>query len=138
MAWNNRRKLQQIPSYTGSTSTLFPDHSSWDPEDHDEQQITVNLILNTDDLAQRLIIPITHAEFVIGRDRACHLRPTSRYVSRQHCIIVISNIFVHVRDLGSRNGTLVNGIRVDGRQELQHGDILQIDSICYYVSIERR
>lgn len=65
-------------------------------------------------------------EFVFGRGPECHIRPNSPWVSRQHCLLRIAEGSVHIRDLGSSNGTLVNGERVTDERPLQEGDQLQV------------
>jgi pSer/pThr/pTyr-binding forkhead associated (FHA) protein len=65
-------------------------------------------------------------EFIFGRGPECDVRPNSDLVSRQHCLIQITKDWVLVRDLGSRNGTLVNGQLVMGERKLDHGDTLQL------------
>ena len=55
------------------------------------------------------VIPLVGPSFKIGRGETCHLRPNSEQVSREHAEFTISGEAVVVRDLGSRNGTLVNG-----------------------------
>lgn len=50
----------------------------------------------------------THA--VLGRSRSCTLRlPGDATVSRQHCIVELDDFGAWVQDLGSLNGTLING-----------------------------
>ncbi len=46
-------------------------------------------------------------------------------VSRQHAVVERVEGVWHVRDLGSRNGTRVNGARVECRR-LEHGDVIQV------------
>lgn len=72
-------------------------------------------------------------EFVFGRGPECHVRPNSELVSRQHCLLAVSPIIALIRDLGSTNGTLVNGHRVRGAQVLQEGDQLQIGPLVLQV-----
>ena len=55
------------------------------------------------------VIPLVGPNFKIGRGETCHLRPNSEQVSREHAEFTIDGDSVMVRDLGSRNGTLVNG-----------------------------
>ena len=50
---------------------------------------------------------------VIGRSTSCNLRIASSEVSREHCRINITNEQVSIRDLGSANGTFVNGERLE-------------------------
>src|SRR4029079_3221006 len=49
-------------------------------------------------------------EYLFGRGAECHVRPNSEWVSRQHCLLRVTGEVVSLRDLGSRNGTLVNGV----------------------------
>jgi pSer/pThr/pTyr-binding forkhead associated (FHA) protein len=65
-------------------------------------------------------------EFVFGRGPECHVRPESPLVSRQHCLLRVNAEGVFVRDLGSTNGTLVNGARLLTERCLQPNDELQV------------
>ena len=49
------------------------------------------------------------AETLIGRGPECKLRISSGQVSRRHCLIKVAGTSVSVRDLGSANGTRLNG-----------------------------
>lgn len=64
-----------------------------------------------------------HTTCLVGRAPDCDLRtaPDDTQVSRHHCVFEINPSKVRVRDLGSRNGTLVNGREV-GDCELADGD----------------
>jgi pSer/pThr/pTyr-binding forkhead associated (FHA) protein len=73
-------------------------------------------------------------EFVFGRGPECHVRPNSELVSRQHCMLkVLSDGALSIRDLGSANGTLVNGARLLGERPLQIGDTLQVGPVVLQV-----
>src|SRR5436190_4375474 len=52
------------------------------------------------------------AETLIGRGPDCKLRISSGQVSRRHCLIKVVDATVSVRDLGSANGTRLNGLAV--------------------------
>jgi eukaryotic-like serine/threonine-protein kinase len=60
-----------------------------------------------------------HAVGAIGRAEGCLVRLPNDFVhldvSRHHCILDIEPPHVRVRDLGSRNGTFVNGRNIGGR-----------------------
>jgi pSer/pThr/pTyr-binding forkhead associated (FHA) protein len=75
-------------------------------------------------------------EFVIGRGHECHIRPNSDWVSRQHCLLRVTAEAVSLRDLGSTNGTLVNGVRVIGERALTHGDQLQVGPMVFEVRLD--
>jgi pSer/pThr/pTyr-binding forkhead associated (FHA) protein len=62
---------------------------------------------------------------LVGRDRTCELHLDSSRVSRRHYCLAFVDCEVLVRDLGSTNGTWINGRRVEGCR-LRPGDILGI------------
>jgi membrane-bound lytic murein transglycosylase D len=63
--------------------------------------------------------------FRIGRDPACEVQVTSSLVSRFHAEVIPESGRWWARDLGSTNGLLLNGERID-RSELRDGDSLQL------------
>lgn len=66
-----------------------------------------------------------HDTFMIGRSEdAQFCLPQDRYFSRHHCILEIAPPQAFLRDLGSTNGTYVNGMRVD-TAHLKSGDRIQ-------------
>jgi pSer/pThr/pTyr-binding forkhead associated (FHA) protein len=77
----------------------------------------------------------SEGEFVFGRGPECHVRPNCELVSRQHCLISVTDKSVAIRDLGSANGTLVNGGRVRGAQNLSDGDHIQLGPLAFLVII---
>jgi pSer/pThr/pTyr-binding forkhead associated (FHA) protein len=74
-------------------------------------------------------------EFVVGRGPECHVRPNSELISRQHCLLRVHGDDVLVRDLGSTNGTLVNGKRLLAERALHNGDILQLGPLVLQVML---
>jgi pSer/pThr/pTyr-binding forkhead associated (FHA) protein len=72
------------------------------------------------------VLGFPRGEFVFGRGPECHVRPNSDWISRQHCLLRVTADEVHIRDLGSTNGTLVNGVRVVGERKLETGDRLEL------------
>ncbi len=66
-----------------------------------------------------------HDTFLIGRgDSANFCLPEDRFFSRNHCLLEIAPPQIFLRDLGSTNGTFVNGLRVDATH-LRQGDRIQ-------------
>lgn len=66
-----------------------------------------------------------HDTFLIGRTETAHFcLPEDRYFSRHHCILEIAPPQIFLRDLGSTNGTFVNGMRVE-TAHLKSGDRIQ-------------
>jgi len=73
-------------------------------------------------------LELTEGEFVVGRNASCQLSLDDPLVSRRHAVLTVQNGLVTVEDLGSRNGVLVNGQRIDGRTPVQGGDRILIGS----------
>lgn len=63
---------------------------------------------------------------VVGRGHDCTLYFDDDMLSREHAEIHVSDDRVTIRDLGSRNGTFVNGIRITEETELRHGDRIRL------------
>lgn len=71
----------------------------------------------------------------IGRHDDCVIRIRSSQVSRRHCELFEEEDKLILRDLGSSNGTFVNGIRVLGKQTLKPGDVLTIGGVTLRVDL---
>ncbi len=102
------------------------------------------------ELAEKLHLTVAHhpdpsflaASRVLDSSRALMLGRTPRCclpgvlsdarVSREHARIDVSTRAVEVTDLGSRNGTWVNGERVE-RTTLAHGDVLRVGDVLLLV-----
>jgi pSer/pThr/pTyr-binding forkhead associated (FHA) protein len=70
-------------------------------------------------------IALDRAAVVVGRHRWCDARIASPRVSRRHCCLAPDGEAILVRDLGSTNGTWINGRRVE-EGLLRPGDELSI------------
>jgi pSer/pThr/pTyr-binding forkhead associated (FHA) protein len=67
------------------------------------------------------------AHCVLGRSRVCTLRlPGDATVSRQHCLIEVEANGAWIQDLGSLNGTLVNGEKIGQREPVRSGDATMV------------
>jgi serine/threonine-protein kinase len=75
---------------------------------------------------QGRVFSFTQADtFLIGRTADSHLYlPEDRFFSRHHCLLEITPPHCRLRDLGSTNGTFVNGRRV-AEADLKNGDQIQ-------------
>ncbi len=82
------------------------------------------------------VIPLASQTFKIGRGETCHLRPNSEQVSREHAEFTLGDESIHVRDLGSRNGTLVNGKALTSEPcRLKDRDLVQVGPLTFAVAI---
>jgi pSer/pThr/pTyr-binding forkhead associated (FHA) protein len=66
---------------------------------------------------------------LVGRDRDCPIRIDSGTLSRHHARIVVSSSEATLEDLGSKNGTCVNGRRVSTPVPLKDGDEIQVGTV---------
>jgi pSer/pThr/pTyr-binding forkhead associated (FHA) protein len=67
------------------------------------------------------------AHCVLGRSRTCTLRlPGDASVSRQHCLIEVEDGRAWVQDLGSLNGTQVNGVKIGQREARANPDATMV------------
>ena len=82
-------------------------------------------------------IPLDRAATLVGRDPRCDSRIESPRVSRLHCCLSRVDAEVTVRDLGSVNGTWINGRRT-ASGKLRAGDELSIAHVRYRLEMSRR
>ena len=70
-------------------------------------------------------VPLKDREITVGRDKRCDIRLKHHSVSRQHARLVRMDMSWLISDLGSRNGTLLNGHRIRN-ERVHHGDFIRI------------
>jgi eukaryotic-like serine/threonine-protein kinase len=110
---------------------------------------TVSLVITQGKLSGQRYIYDEPTVCIVGRHSDCHVRLPSdadhAQVSRYHCSLNINPPRIQVSDLGSNNGTFVNGQKI-GQQvsvvdrssgyELKHGDQLQLGYTVFTIAIE--
>ena len=85
---------------------------------------------------QGTVISLGAVRTGVGRDATNEICLQSMWVSRRHCVFERQGAGVTVTDLGSHNGTFVNGVPVKERP-LLHGDQVRIgDSIFLVLLLE--
>ena len=70
-------------------------------------------------------IPLLKKSLLVGRRESCDVVLRFSNVSAHHCQLTLSGGYWYVRDLQSRNGVKVNGVRVQEKR-VDPGDILSI------------
>lgn len=74
------------------------------------------------------IYQLAQRQTLVGRSRRCTIVLSSRLASREHCVLERSGAALTLIELGSKNGTWVNGERVSRRRQLATGDEIRIGS----------
>jgi pSer/pThr/pTyr-binding forkhead associated (FHA) protein len=72
--------------------------------------------------------PVRRGEYILGRSPYCSIVVSNALASRQHCAVRLSASGLTIVDLGSRNGTNVNGERLREERTLKPGDIIRVGS----------
>lgn len=80
-------------------------------------------------------IPLLKPTLVVGRRESADIVLRFPNVSSSHCQLSIVDGYWHVKDLGSSNGTKVNGIRVT-EHRVDPGDTLSVAKHDYEVNYE--
>ncbi|HZY05604.1 MAG TPA: FHA domain-containing protein [Anaeromyxobacteraceae bacterium] len=92
-------------------------------------------IVIEDDAGRRQVVPFSGDEITLGRAREGNtVRLAERNVSRRHARFLRANGVVFLEDLGSANGTRVNGERLAARRRIRPGDLIQIGD--YDIALE--
>lgn len=82
------------------------------------------LVIKEDDsICERIFIP-SNCRRVVGRGDEINIE--SIFVSRKHAVFSADNSNVYIDDLGSTNGTFLNGEKINRRCKLKSGDIINI------------
>lgn len=85
--------------------------------------------------ASRRVFPLSGDVTVIGRRRNCDLRIPLESVSRRHCQLTREGDQLRIQDLGSRNGTFLNGKKVE-TSRVNAGDVIKIGPLVFAVQVD--
>lgn len=70
--------------------------------------------------------PVHRGDCVLGRAPHSFLVLSAELVSREHAVVRVVSDKLEIEDLSSKNGTLVNGAPITGKQSLDAGDVIEI------------
>lgn len=76
-------------------------------------------------------VSLRHLPCQIGRKSGADVQITHLSVSGSHAELLVENTNFFVRDLGSRNGTYVNGKRIVTAEPIREGDLLQFGEVVF-------
>ena len=85
--------------------------------------------------ASRKVFPLSSDVTVIGRKRNCNLRIPLESVSRRHCQLTREGDQLKLQDLGSRNGTFLNGKQVE-TSGVNAGDVIKVGPLVFTVQVD--
>ncbi|MHC4619425.1 MAG: FHA domain-containing protein [Planctomycetota bacterium] len=98
----------------------------------------VNLVLLKKNGSQK-IFALPSSITVMGRRSDCDLYIPLKPVSRRHCQLNRDRGVLKIRDLGSRNGTYVNGKRLEEEAAVvQPGDEIKVGPLTFVLQIDGR
>ncbi len=84
--------------------------------------IRIRLRIKTGKTSEQNIETSIISSLIVGRSDTCDIYIDDTKLSRQHFVIENDNGTFYVTDLQSRNGTMLNGIRINSRQQINSGD----------------
>ncbi|HEX7500859.1 MAG TPA: FHA domain-containing protein [Polyangia bacterium] len=87
---------------------------------------TMHKLLIEDDEGKTVAVPLIREEITIGRTEGNTIRLTEQNVSRKHARLTLHNGVLRIEDLGSYNGTSLNGSALSGVASLKDGDVILI------------
>jgi pSer/pThr/pTyr-binding forkhead associated (FHA) protein len=110
-------KSQPLPSVNPVTAPAVVEGSGW--------------FIQADASLKNRQYPI-NGEVTLGRSPECDLTFTHDQLSRKHVMFKVFKGALYVKDLGSSNGTLVNGSKAD-QIKLHHGDLVSFGQLSFSV-----
>jgi hypothetical protein len=100
-----------------------------------------------DDVTARLVVrqgpnpnteySLTRSKTIIGRTQDNDIALADSEVSRQHALIIRQEGGFAIEDLGSTNGTFINGLRVTGITPLNYGDTIELGEAIQLVFLSQ-
>jgi len=81
--------------------------------------------------------PIPRGKIILGREHDCHMVLDTNSVSRHHCVLLLDDYTLRIRDLASKNGTFINRdqSRV-GERILLDGDTVRVGDMVIRIGFE--
>jgi pSer/pThr/pTyr-binding forkhead associated (FHA) protein len=81
-------------------------------------------------------IDLSDGTLLIGREADCRVRLPCDFVSRHHCALQLTDLTLRIRDLGSKNGTYVNGRRIGTSESiLLQDDLVAVGTTSFLIDL---
>jgi pSer/pThr/pTyr-binding forkhead associated (FHA) protein len=117
--------LRRIPD----DEPFEPGRSAYVPRPSGESELVVE---DSEVLAPETRFPVHNGETSLGRSSASDIvLKSDDYASGRHARLTRHGGLLYVEDVGSTNGTFVNGRKTVGATPLRHGDIVRIGSTTF-------
>lgn len=93
----------------------------------------LNVVISTKGRQSRQTTWELGSSLIVGRASICDVSVEDLEMSRQHFCLEWENGSVYVTDLGSTNGTSVNGIRTQGKRRIEPGDNIEAGAMKFTI-----
>lgn len=100
-----------------------------------EQVRRIRLRIKTGKTSEQNIETNLVSSLIVGRSNTCDIYIDDNKLSRQHFVIESDGEHLYIMDLQSRNGTMLNGMCIHGRQVLHSGDKIVAGLSDIYITI---
>lgn len=116
--------VQQVPQQASNHVVEYQSAPAIHEKHHvkAEHVTRVRLRIKTGRTSEQNIETNLVSSLIVGRSDTCDIYIDDTKLSRQHFVIESDGMNLYIMDLQSRNGTTLNGIRVNSRQILRSGD----------------
>jgi serine/threonine-protein kinase len=131
------RAIEPFVDVTSENAGLQPAKGHTSAQRHPEARSLVTLKVTAGPDKGKVVTFAEHDTFLMGRSKKAHFKLPKKdmYFSRIHFLIEVNPPHCRIMDMGSRNGTFVNGKRVS-RADLRDGDRIKAGHTSFRVKIE--
>lgn len=113
---NAERPGQGIVNEYGGNPTTVRHHIK------NENTIKLQLRVKTGNASEQVINTEVSSSVIVGRSSVCEIFIDDAKLSRQHFVLENINQELYISDLSSKNGTFVNGVKIESRRKIMNRD----------------
>lgn len=133
---NKKKKTEQAAGVKGQSVSQvdmadggFKGHVAMSPV----EKRTLSVVISTKGRQSRQTTWELGSSLIVGRASICDVSVEDLEMSRQHFCLEWENGSVYVTDLGSTNGTSVNGIRIQSKRRIEPGDHIEAGAMKFTI-----